>query len=129
VKIASENRSFGLIMGIVCAIIGLLAYRAGRASDVIWMILAAIFLPAALLVPRVLAPARRGWLKLGSLLGKVINAVVLGVVYSAVFIPISGLMRLLGRDAMARRWNPAAKSYWISRTPGPPTAESLKEQF
>ena len=38
-------------------------------------------------------------------------------------------MRLFHRDAMARRSDPAAASYWIERTGGTASADSLKEQF
>ena len=59
------NRSFGLILAAGCAVLGVFAYRGGRGSDVVWGLLAAVFLLTAVAVPRVLAPARRGWVKLG----------------------------------------------------------------
>lgn len=128
-KIIDPNRSFGLILGAGCAILGVFAYRAGRGSDVVWAILAAAFVLSALLVPRLLAPARRGWLKIGDWLGVVINPVVLGAVYCVAFIPAGFLMRLFGRDPMARSFDPAAETYWIERKPASDPAESLKEQF
>jgi hypothetical protein len=123
------NRSFGLTLAAGCAILGMLAYRGGRGSDVVWGLLAAVFLLTAVAVPRVLAPARRGWVKLGGVLGKVMNPLILGVVFAVVFVPVGGLMRLLRRDAMTRKLDPAAVSYWIKRTDDTATAESLKEQF
>jgi hypothetical protein len=83
----------------------------------------------ALVVPHVLAPARRGWIKIGYWLGFVINPVVLGAVYCVVFVPFGLLMRLVGRDPMARRFDPAAKTYWVARAPANDAAVGLKEQF
>jgi Saxitoxin biosynthesis operon protein SxtJ len=129
VRFTGPNRSFGLLLGAVCAILSVFAYRAGRASDIVWAILAIGLVLTALIIPRVLAPARRGWLRIGHALGFVVNPIVLGVVYGAVFIPFGALMRLFRSDPMARRFDPAAKSYWIERQPGDAIADSLKEQF
>jgi hypothetical protein len=129
VKNISPNRSFGLLLATACAILGVLSYRAGRATDAVWATLAVIFLLTVMVVPRVLAPVRRGWLKIGHWLGVVMNPVVLGAVYAGMFIPIGGLMRLFRRDPMARGSDPAAKSYWINRKVEIGTADSLREQF
>jgi hypothetical protein len=129
VKVLGPNRSFGLMLGGACAVAAVLAYRAGRGSGVAWALAASALAMIALFMPAVLAPARRGWLKIGHWLGVVINPVVLGVVYAAVFIPLGALMRLFGRDPMARRFDPAATSYWIERKPANNIADSLKEQF
>jgi hypothetical protein len=54
-----KNRSFGLLLGAMCAILGVLAYRADRSSDTVWTVLAVILLAVALLAPRLLAPCWR----------------------------------------------------------------------
>lgn len=123
------NRKFALIFAAAFAMLGVLSFRAGRESDIAWWSLAAAFLTLALLVPRVLAPARRVWLALGRWLGLLTNPIVLGVVYAFVFVPVAGVMRLLGRDAMARTRDVRLASYWICRNGGPIDAESLKQQF
>lgn len=128
-KIVDPNRSFGLLLGAACAVAAVFAYRAGRQSDIVWAIVAIAFVLTALVVPHVLAPARRGWIKIGYWLGFVINPVVLGAVYCVVFVPFGLLMRLVGRDPMARRFDPAAKTYWVARAPANDAAVGLKEQF
>jgi len=130
VKKIDQNRSFGLLLGAVCAILAVLAYRAGRSSEFFWAGLAVALLAVALLAPRLLAPARRGWLKIGHWLSLVINPLVLAIVYVAVFIPFGALLRLRRHDPMGRSYDPAATSYWIDRKAGAATAaDSLKEQF
>jgi hypothetical protein len=123
------NRSFGLLLGAVCAVAGILAYRAGRGSDIAWALAAIVLVAIAVVVPGALAPVRRGWLRIGHWLGAVINPIVLGLVYAVVFIPFGVLMRLFRRDPMARRFDPAATSYWIERKPASNIADSLKDQF
>ena len=39
------------------------------------------------------------------------------------------VMRLLGKDHLNLRWDPAAKSYWIERRPPGPAPETMKNQF
>jgi hypothetical protein len=83
----------------------------------------------SLTIPRVLAPLRRGWLKLGHVLGRFVNPVVLGLSYAFVIVPAGLLMRMFGRNALGLARDPAAATYWIRREAAGPDAESLKEQF
>jgi hypothetical protein len=128
-KTLGPNRSFGLLLSGGCALLAVFAYRAGRSSAVGWATGAAVFLLISLAFPRVLAPMRRVWLKFGHLLSRVVNPVVLGVAYAAVFVPVAAMMRVVRRDAMARRREPERTSYWIERAPDRRAAERLKEQF
>jgi Saxitoxin biosynthesis operon protein SxtJ len=123
------NRSFGLLFVAVSVLLGALAYWENRPSYIVWAGLAALFLLISLLLPRVLAPLRRGWLRIGQVLGRIMNPLVLAVVYAAVIIPVGGLMRLFHRDALARSRPPAAASYWIARTGEEISADRLKDQF
>jgi hypothetical protein len=130
VKGLDQNRSFGLLLVAICAILCVLAYGVGRSSDIIWGCLAVVLLAVALFAPRTLAPARRGWLKIGHWLSLVINPLVLAIVYVAVFIPFGALLRLRRHDPMHRDYDPAATSYWIDRkASAAAVADSLKEQF
>jgi hypothetical protein len=128
-KTTGANRSFGLLLAAVCGLLAFFAFMAGRRSEIGWTIAAAFFLLISLTIPRVLAPGRRVWLRIGMLLSRIVNPLVLGVIYSAVFVPFGALMRLVRPDAMARRTEPERTSYWIERPADRPLAERLKEQF
>ncbi len=45
-------------------------------------------------------------------IGLVVGEVVLGIIYFGVFLPVSMIFRLVGRDALERRIDRKAKSYW-----------------
>ena len=45
-------------------------------------------------------------------LGWVISRVALGMLYFLIFTPIALTFRLIGRDALRRKTDPSAKSYW-----------------
>ena len=119
-----------MLLAAACAVIGVMAHRAGhQGREILWGAGAVLFLFVALVVPRIADPARRAWMALGHRLSFVVNPVVLGIVYAGVLTPIALTRRLLGHDAAMRgRYDPAAASYWIPRDEAR-GADNLKEQF
>ena len=124
----ASSRSFGLLLAAVLLIIAALSYWAHGHAYVFWGSAGTLLLVLALAIPRVLAPLKRLWLKLGKLLHVIVSPVILTAVYFLVFIPIGAIIRLFGKDLLALKHDPAAASYWIARTSGP-TPESLKDQL
>jgi len=127
-KVAS-SRSFGLLWVVVFLVIAVINYWAHGHWYVVWGTCAAMLLAVALLMPRLLAPLKRQWLKLGLLLNRVIAPLVLGLVYVLAIVPVGLLARLFGKDLLSLRREPAAPSYWIKREAGGPAPESLRDQF
>ena len=76
-----------------------------------------------------LAPFKGAWMKFGEVLNRVVSPIVMGVIFFAVFTPVAIVMRLAGRDALARRYEPAAPSYWKRRDPPGPADDSFKNLF
>ena len=60
-------------------------------------------------------------------IGFVVSHVILALVYYVVLTPIGWLARLGGYDPLARRFDPAAPTYWRAR-PAPKPAESYLRQ-
>ena len=90
---------------------------------------AAIMLAIALVRPALLAPLNRLWTKLALLISKVMNPVIMGILFFLVVAPIGLVMRAFGKRPLALAFDPAAKSYWIERTPPAPLPGSMKNQF
>ena len=89
----------------------------------------ALFLAAALLAPRVLAPLNQLWLRFGLLLHKVVSPVVLSLVFFSTVTPIGLLLRRLGKDPLRLRFDPDAPTYWIERRPPGPSGDSMPKQY
>jgi hypothetical protein len=53
-------------------------------------------------------------MKLAEILNRVVGPVVLGAIFFLVLTPVAVAMRVIGRDAMKRRFEPAASTYWSS---------------
>ena len=69
-----------------------------------WLLaLAAITALVTLMRAQWLAPLKRAWMKFGALMNAVVSPVILGVIFFGVFTPTGMVMRIIGRDAMARK--------------------------
>lgn len=76
-----------------------------------------------------LAPFNRAWMKFAELLHRVVSPVVMGVIYFGVFTPVGLAMRAFGRDAMRRRFERGAATYWVPRDPPGPRDDSFRDMF
>jgi hypothetical protein len=117
-----SDRSFGWTFTIVFALVGAFFYP--------WLIaLAALLAGVTLTRAQWLAPLNRAWMRLGALLHHVVSPIVLGLLFFGLFTPIGVVMRLAGRDAMRRRFEPSLPSYWLTRDPPGPPEDSFRDMF
>lgn len=125
-----DLRNFGLIMaGMFILIFGLLIpWIWSAASYPRWpWIVAAVFAVLGLATPAVLSPVYRIWMKIGHVLGWINTRIILGVVFYGMFMPMGFVMRLLGKDPMARKFDKNAKTYRVASKP--PAADHLEKPF
>jgi len=132
----SSDRAFGLTVGGI-----LVAIAAVRAGLHLWdgtapgwiegtlAVVGLLLFASGLVVPALLAPLNRAWTKLGLVLFKVVNPIVLGLIYLTTIVPIGVLMRLLGRDLLSLKFDRQAASYWVVRDPPGPAPETMTQQF
>lgn len=125
----SSDRSFGLVFTVVFCVAGLFPlYRGGPIRQ--WaLMVAGVFLLAALAHPRILSPLNRVWMRFGLLLHKITNPIILGAIFYLVFTPMALLLRMLGKDLLRLKMEPGSKTYWIVRQPPGPAPESMSNQF
>jgi hypothetical protein len=50
-------------------------------------------------------------------IGFVVSHLALAIIYYLVFTPVALVFRLMGRDALRRKLDPQAKSYWEAYNP------------
>ncbi len=128
VKTAS-NREFGWVFTAFFTIVGFWPLLDSAAPRTWALLVAALFALTAWLLPAVLAPLNRLWTRLGALMHKIVNPVVLGLIYVLTIVPIGLIFKLLGKDPLRLKRDPNASSYWIKRQPPGPAADSLPRQF
>ena len=71
----------------------------------------------SLTAPAGLRPLYVGLTLIALPIGFVVSHVILGVLFYGVFTPVALVFRLIGRDALHRRFDPAAETYWVRRKP------------
>jgi hypothetical protein len=127
--VAGSDRSFGIVMAAaLAAVTALNVWHAGRMWP--WTGgLSALLLAAALVRPEVLNPLNRLWLRFGLLLHRVVNPIVMALVFFGAVWPTGLVMRWMGRDLLRLKREPDAASYWIVRQPPGPSPETMKDQF
>jgi hypothetical protein len=123
------NRRFGLTIGAASYIIGGIRALLGHSHWEWWLGAGLVVALLAIFWPAALAPFNRLWLKLGLMLHKIVNPVVMTVLFASTIVPVGALMRLCGKDPLRLRWEPDAASYWIEREPPGPAPETMKNQF
>lgn len=126
---APSNRSFGWLFTAVFSLVAAYSlWREGTAHA--WLLgVAAVTAMVTMIAPQWLAPLNRAWMKLGELLHRVVSPLVLGVIFYGVFTPVGLAMRMAGRDVLKRRFEAAARTYWVERDPPGPAEDSFREQF
>jgi hypothetical protein len=128
-----SDRSFGLTFATAFGILTALGLWRGWMGGELWKYflgIALVFLVVSYTVPSVLRPFNKVWMLFGALLHKVVSPIMLGVIYFLVVTPVALFFKLTGRDELRRKYDPAAKTYWITRAPpGPDGPSSFPRQF
>jgi hypothetical protein len=125
----SSDRSFGLVFAGFFTLVGLLPLLRHHKLRPWALVVAGIFLVVAIARPSLLHIANRLWTQLGVLMSRVVNPIVMGLLFYGIVTPIAMLRRMSGRDDMKRHYDPNATSYWLERRPPGPTPDSMARQF
>ena len=114
---SASPRHFGWLLAVVFAVAAALTAWKGHSAWPAWIAASAVAAGIGWLRPAWLTWPLRGWMALGHLLGRIVNPLLLGLMFGLLFVPLALWFRLIGRDALRRRLDPDAASYWIDREP------------
>jgi large-conductance mechanosensitive channel len=129
---AGSDRAFGCTVGAILMAIGAAkALVAGAVTAAALVIFAA---GAVLVLLGIGAPSRlsglnRLWLKIGEVIAKIVNPIVLALLFFLVVTPMALVMRLAGKRPLRLVPDRTAASYWIAREPPEGGPSSMKRQF
>jgi hypothetical protein len=127
--VGPSDRNFGFTMAAVFALIGGFGLYKGSSHAPIWLGAAALFAGLTLWRPHLLNPANRAWLKLGLLMYRVVNPVIMALLFFVAILPIGLVMRLFGKDFLRLARDGASPTYWLPRSDPRPPSESMRQQF
>ncbi len=128
ILIGSE-RSFGIVFAVVFSIIGLFPLWSAAPVQLWGLIIAAVFLVLAFAWPKALRPLNKIWFQFGLVLHKIVNPIIMGLIFFGCVMPIGLLLRLFGKKPLALEFDAHVNSYWIHRPSPSPEPNSMKRQF
>jgi hypothetical protein len=126
------DRKFGTTIGII--LLGFAALRWIVFEDSGWSTMALVALGtllilSGLLAPHLLAPLNRGWMKLGMVLGAIVNPIILLLMFAILFVPLGLVLQAARRDVLQLARKRASDSYWNDRLTQTTGRGSLSDQF
>jgi hypothetical protein len=126
---ARELRKFGLTVGGVFVLLGVLLFLRHRSSYPSFLGAGAVLTALGVIWPRALKYVYIAWMALAFTLGFVMSNVILTLFFFLFVTPIGLLARLFQKDFLARKWDKQAVSYWIERANEKKTAQTYERQF
>ena len=124
-----SERSTGLVFAVVAAIIALWNYD-HMTVLIVGLSISALFVGLALLAPSLMAPLNTAWFKLSLVMAKIVNPLVMGLLYYLVITPFGLVMQVLRDPLHARTSSRSRASHWIPRPHDELKAtDSMKNQF
>ena len=125
----STDKSFGIVFAVVFALVGgWILYRGGTWWSGFFGA-SALMLALAFLKPSLLNPFNRLWTAFGLLLHKIVNPIVMAVVFVIGVAPTALIMRIFRVGTLELKFDKASKSYWSSKEEPALPPESYKRQF
>lgn len=126
----NNGRKFGFTMAVACALFALLfLYKQRMTPTILFGSVAALFLLFALVAPKLLEPIETVWMAFARVLGAINTRIIMGLLYFLIFIPVSFIFKLFGRDEMRRRWASNAQTNWDDYRPRQRNARHYDNMF
>jgi hypothetical protein len=124
-----SDRSFGRVFTVFFLLAGLLPTLRHEPVRVWALAFSGLFLLITLVRPTLLSGANKLWIKASLLLSRVMNPLVIALMYYVVFAPVGLILRALGKDMLRLKPDRKAISYWVPRNPPGPSRGSMANQF
>ena len=122
----AAGRKFGLTVGIAFLVLASIArWRGHPTTFAVLGSLGGLLVVSGLLIPAMLGPVERSWMKLALLIKKVTTPVLMGIIYFVVLTPIGLLRRWFAGNSLVHKSGPTG--YWADRADAP--RSTLDQQF
>jgi hypothetical protein len=109
-------RKFGITTGAIIVVLFAIFFPwvFDAASMPVWpWVLAGLLWVPAFFMPNSLQPVYATWMKIGHAIGWVNTRIILGLVFYVLVLPMGLIMRMFGKDPMARKYDKSVPSYRV----------------
>jgi large-conductance mechanosensitive channel len=129
---AGSDRAFGCTVGGILMVIGAAkAFAAAALPPLACFTFAAgtLLVLLGILAPARLSPLNKLWLRVGAVISRVVNPIVLALLFFIVVTPMALLMRMIGKRPLGLIPDRSAATYWLKREPLADGASHMRRQF
>ena len=113
--ILPSNRKFGVVFSIFFILVAIYFFYKNRFFLTTFFVFSSfVFCILTLFFTSYLSPLNFAWYKFGILLGKIVNPLVMGILFYLMISPVAILSRLFGRDELKIKES-KKNSYWIDK--------------
>jgi len=117
IKITKEEiRKFGIVIGIILLIIGVILLWKRNIYYPILMIMGIFLFVGGLSIPIILKPIYIIWMIFATIMGWLMTRFILSLLFYGLITPISLIARLMGKKFIYLRWDKINNSYWNYRS-------------
>ncbi len=108
----AKLREFGEVMALAFSILSVLLFYRGKPLAPYFALVSSTFLFFGLFYPRLLAPLEKAWMAFSEKLSIVMTFLILLLTFFLVITPLAIFLRLVRKDLLQMRLQPAGDSYW-----------------
>ena len=124
-----SNKKFGTVIGLFLALVSLYFFYINNIHfGIFFIFISIILLVITSIKPVLLTNLNKVWMFIGFILSKIVNPLVLGIIFFIIITPIGIFLRVIGRDELKIK-NASSSSFWESKENAKVEPESYKNQF
>lgn len=111
-----DLRKFGLTVGSVIAVIGIVLFYFEKSSAVYFAVIGGILIFLGVVFPRLLKQLNKFWMGLAIVLGFIMTRIILTTLFYIVITPIGFIAKIFGKKFMILKYDTSAETYWEKRS-------------
>ena len=126
----NENTKKGIYLSLIGFILFVIFRINGATNLLIQYLILLMSMVIALLTfisPKTIEEVLKKWIKVGEVVGKIVNPCIMGVIYYLIITPLALILKISGRDVLELRCN--KKTFWRLKTEEVSTLEKFKRQY
>lgn len=124
-----SNKKFGYFFSLILFLLSIFFLNNENFFATTFSLLTLVFLLILThFYPNMLTKPNRAWFNFGIILGKIVNPIILGILFFFLLSPLSIFLRLILRDRLGLK-NNSKKSFWNYKDKKKFNGEFFKNQF
>ena len=123
------DRKFGVFFGVLFFLASLVCFIASQIALAVLLGVASLVLfTLSACKPSLLHPMNRAWMIFGLTLGRIVNPIVMGLIFFVIFVPTGLSLKIFGRDELSLKIK-RRETYWKLRPAEHERQDPFRQQF